>query len=155
MAADAALITELSTDPGGIYSGCTTAEEYWAAYVAATIPEVYQRFISLRACAAILTDTEYATFRAMLTSAATSSVRVADMVDMLAQPCADSGDSGGLDFGCDGVREMIDSFGAVEGMATAAAALKALAERTVSRQSQLGQSWRLLDFIRAVREMQQ
>ena len=149
--ADADLITEISKDPAGRgYATLTTDEAVHARLIEEDIAIPYTRFISLRACANVLDDDEYTAFKTFLGTVEAMGARQADMVAMLKLPCGDDGATGGLDFGCDAVRTLIDAFGAA-GNATAAAKLKGLAERIVSRNTQLGKSWRLLDVIRARR----
>lgn len=124
---DQELIDELSLPA---YAGMTDDEAY-AALSAETVTEPYTRFVSLRGVANVLTDAEYAAFKAFLEAVAGMGARHADMVTLLSQPCGDDGETGGLDFGCDDVRTLIDQFGTVEGMAEASAKLKGLGERIV------------------------
>jgi hypothetical protein len=149
--ADQTLINEITNDPlGRGYSGMMDSEIY-TSLTTENISVPYTRFISLRGCASVLSDIEYATFKAFLTTVAGYGDRYTDMVNMLSLPCNDDGDTGGLDFGCNDVRSLIDNFGIIEGMSTAATNLKALAEHNIGRMAQLGGSWRLLDIIRARR----
>jgi len=147
---DQSLIDELSLPA---YAGMTDEEAY-SALSAETVTKPCQRFVSLRGVANVLTDVEYATFKAFLETVAGYGARYADMVTLLSSPCGDEGETGGLDFGCDDVRALIDQFAAVDDMADAAVKLKALGEHQISRMADLGQSWRLLDVIRARREIQ-
>ena len=150
---EAALISELTNDPLNRGYAEMTDQEVYDSLKTVNITELYQRFISLRGVAAILSNEEYAAFKAFLSSVASQGARYADMIAMLEKPCSDDGDTGGLDFGCAGVRALLDGFGQVEGMATAAANLKALAEHLVSRDGQLGIGARMIDVIRTRRGM--
>lgn len=153
MSVNQALLDELTNDPLERGYSNMSAEAIYASLTTANISVPYTRFISLRGVASTLSDVEYATFKGFLTSVSELGVRYSDMVSMLSQPCNDDGDTGGLDFGCTDVRTLIDSFGALEGMADAATNLKALAEHDITRMAQLGESWSLLDIIRAKRQI--
>jgi hypothetical protein len=152
----ATLQTELSDDPlARGYAGMTDTERY-ASLTAEDRPSTTMRFASLRTLAAELTDEEYVTIKGVLTAVAASNVKVADMLSILATPGNDDGTGGGLDFGCDSVRGMIDAFVAGELItADLGAKIKAIAETTTSRAAELGiADVRLLDVIRAGRAIQ-
>ena len=74
---------------------------------AKTIVEAYDRWVSFRTLAAVLTEAEYTTARTILDGAAQASRRAADMVAMLETPGDESGSGGGINFGCVAVREQI------------------------------------------------
>lgn len=135
------LTTELRDDPlGRGYAGMTPAEIKARGDVADRT-RVYTRFASYRTLAAVLDDVEYGTVKAVLAAVAEASQRVADMIAMLAMPGDDWGNGGGVDFGCDSVREMLDQLVAAGHLsAELATKLKALAERTISRWEELGLS---------------
>ncbi len=141
------LKAEVDTDPlDRSYAGMTNTE------VAASLNTVnrtqtYTRFCSYRMLADALTDAEYAAVKTFLAAAAQAGIdagssRVEDMIAMLDKPCGNDGSTGGLDFGCDGVRAVMDAFGASGGAATLVMAnkVKALAEKAVSRATELGLS---------------
>lgn len=131
------LIPELRDDPAAIgYAGMSDAERL-AAIHADTQVETYMRFATLRTCANVLTDDEYAAFKSFLQIVAQQSVRKADMVKLLETPSDDMGSTGGIDFSLAEVRQMIDMFGA-SGQPAAAVKLKGLAERLTSRAAILG-----------------
>lgn len=132
------LKTELTADPLGVGYAEMDAQAAADVLNAVNRPQVYSRFLSLRAIAAVLTDEEYGAFKAFLAQASAASPRVADMAAMLAMPCSDSGETGGLDFGEATVRGMVDAFGAATSLPEAAARVKMLAERTISRATELG-----------------
>ena len=147
------LKAELTADPEDIgYTELTDQQAADALNVVNRV-QVYSRFLSLRALAAVMSDVEYGTLKAFLSQASAASPRVADMAAMLAMPCSDAGDTGGLDFGAAEVRAMVDAFGALDGMADAAARVKALAERRVSRAEELGLGMMLPGYIASAREM--
>lgn len=74
-----------------------------------------QRFISMRAIAAVLDDVEYAKVKAAIQTLAGQSQRVADMLAFLNMPCDESGTTGGIDFGNDSVRQMIETLRQIDG----------------------------------------
>lgn len=115
-----------------------TPEAAAAAINALTRTETFSRFLSLRSLAAVLSDAEYTAFKAFTATAAQTSARTADMVALLETPSNDEGDNGGLDFGEADVLAMMDAFAAIEGMADAAARVKALVTRTVNVASDYG-----------------
>lgn len=136
----AVLTDELRTDPLGFGYANMTDEQ-----VATTLNEKNrsvptQRFISMRAIAAVLDDIEYAKVKAAIQTLAQQSPRVADMLEFLNMPCDDSGTTGGLDFGNEGVRQMIGSLRQIDGSIAEATIdkLLALGEKEVSRAEKLG-----------------
>lgn len=136
------LITELRDDPLGVgYSGMSN-EQVAAALNAKTRKKVVQRFISLRAVANVLDDTEYALFKQAITAAAQQSPRVADMLHFLELPCDDAGTTGGIDFGNEAVRAFIvqlcDTLNAGQTGEAMKQKLLALAEEPCSRLEELG-----------------
>lgn len=150
------LTAELRDDPLGRSYSTMTDEQRYASLTAADRPSTTMRFASLRTLAAALDDTEYATIKGVLTAVAASNVKVADMLGVLATPGNDDGTGGGLDFGCESVRAMIDAFVAGELItADLGAKIKAIGETTTSRAAELGISdVRLLDVIRVGRAIQ-
>lgn len=106
---------------------------------AETVTEVYSRFASFRTLAGVLDDAEYATAKTVLFALAEQSQKAADILTMLAMPGDDSGNGGGIDFGCPAVRGMIDQLVAGEQFtADLGTKLKGLAERKISRAAELG-----------------
>ncbi len=130
------LINELQTDPLGIGYANMSDDEVAAALNEPRVPVPTQRFVSLRMIAAVLDDSEYATLKAVVQTQAEQSPRVADMLRFLESPCDDSGTTGGLDFGFEGVRQWIES---MPGLSDATKRkLLALGERLASRAEVLG-----------------
>ena len=134
------LITELQTDPLNRGYSQMTDEQVAAALNEKNRRVPTERFISMRAIAAVLDDIEYAKVKAAIQTLAQQSPRVADMLEFLNMPCDDSGTTGGLDFGNDGVRMMIQSLTAVDNTITqeTISKLLALGEKVVSRAEELG-----------------
>jgi len=139
------LKVEVDTDPlGRGYAGMTN-EEVATSLNVVDRTQTYTRFCSYRILADVLADAEYATVKGFLAATAQAGVdagssRVADMVAMLDKPCGDDGSTGGLDFGCDGVRAVMDLYASQTGDTATAAKVKALAENVVSRATELGLS---------------
>jgi hypothetical protein len=106
------------------YSEMSDAEAATAVRANAGI-EIYSRFGSFRTLASLLTAEEYGTVRAALTSAASSSVMVADMIEFLKLPGDEAGNGGGIDLGNAATRAMLDQLCSAE----VATKLKAYAER--------------------------
>ena len=134
------LISELQNDPLNRGYASMTNEE-----VAASLNEINrrvptQRFISMRAIAAVLDNEQYARVKAAIQTLASQSVRVADMLTFLNMPCDDSGTTGGLDFGNESVRMMIQSLPVVDNTIAqeTISKLLALGEKVVSRAEELG-----------------
>jgi len=134
------LISELQNDPLNRGYASMTNEE-----VAASLNEINrrvptQRFISMRAIAAVLDNEQYARVKAAIQTLASQSVRVADMLTFLHMPCDDSGTTGGLDFGNESVRMMIQSLPVVDNTIAqeTISKLLALGEKVVSRAEELG-----------------
>ena len=134
------LINELRTDPLGFGYANMTEEEVAASLNERNRRVPTQRFISMRAIAAVLDDIEYAKVKAAIQTLAQQSPRVADMLAFLNMPCDDSGTTGGLDFGNESVRMTIQSLPAVDSTITQATVDKLLAigEKEVSRAEELG-----------------
>ena len=101
------LINELKNDPLGLGYSSMTDREVAEALSAKTRTKVFQRFISLRALAAVLTAEEYAAVKQAIETLAAYDPRVNDMLKFLEMPCDDSGTTGGIDFGHSAVREVI------------------------------------------------
>ena len=134
------LIAELRDDPLGVGYASMTDEQVAAALNEKNRRVPTQRFISMRAIADVLDDVEYAKVKAAIQAQASQSPRVADMLMFLNMPCDDSGTTGGLDFGNESVRMMIQSLPAVDSTITQATVdkLLALGEKVVSRAEELG-----------------
>ena len=134
------LIAELRDDPLGVGYASMTDEQVAASLSEANRRVPTQRFISMRAIADVLDDVEYAKVKAAIQALASQSPRVADMLMFLNMPCDDSGTTGGLDFGNESVRMMIQSLPAVDSTITQATVdkLLALGEKVVSRAEELG-----------------
>ena len=134
------LITELTTDPLSRGYAQMSDEQVVASLVEANRHVPTQRFVSMRAIANVLDDIEYAKVKAAIQMLAQQSPRVADMLAFLNMPCDDSGTTGGLDFGNESVRMMIQSLPAVDSTITQATLdkLLALGEKVVSRAEELG-----------------
>jgi hypothetical protein len=103
------------------------------------------RFGSYRTLGSVLNSAEYGTLKQVLAVAASTDVRVADMVKMLEQPGDDQGNGGGLDFGDLLTRNEMDNIvaGVPEGptrdyVASIVAKVKALGEVSCSRAAELG-----------------
>lgn len=110
--------------------------------------EVYSRFGSFRTLANLLTETEYAALKTVLTAAAQQSAVVADTIEMLTLPGDEQGNGGGIDFGAATVRAKIDAMQsalataiggetAAADAATLCAKVKGYAERTTSTAAML------------------
>jgi len=134
------LINELRNDPLGRGYASMTDDEVAASLNEKNRRVPTQRFISMRAIAAVLDDIEYAKVKAAIQTLAQQSPRVADMLAFLNMPCDDSGTTGGLDFGNESVRMTIQSLPAVDSTITQATVDKLLAigEKEVSRAEELG-----------------
>lgn len=134
------LIAELQTDPLARGYASMTDEEVAASLNERNRRIPTQRFISMRAIAAVLDDIEYAKVKAAIQTLAQQSPRVADMLEFLNMPCDDSGTTGGLDFGNEGVRQMIGSLRQIDGSIAEATIdkLLALGEKIASRAEELG-----------------
>ena len=134
------LTGELRDDPLGVGYAQMSDEQVAASLSEANRHVPTQRFISMRAIAAVLDDIEYAKVKAAIQTLAQQSPRVADMLEFLNMPCDDSGTTGGLDFGNEGVRMMIQSLPAVDSTINQATISKllALGEKVVSRAEELG-----------------
>lgn len=147
------LKAELAADPlARGYSGMSDVDRY-ASLTTADRLSTTIRFASLRTLAAELTDAEYATIKGVLTAVAAGNVKVADMLAVLAAPGDDDGTGGGLDFGCDSVRGMLDQFVTGELITEELGAkIKAIGETLISRAAELDiADVRLLDVIRVWR----
>lgn len=134
------LINELSTDPLGRGYASMTDEQVAASLNEKNRRVPTQRFISMRAIAAVLDDEEYAKVKAAIQVLASQSVRVADMLAFLNMPCDDTGTTGGIDFGNEAVRQMIQHLAQVDstiGQETIDKLLS-LGERITSRAEELG-----------------
>jgi len=136
----AILVNELQADPLGVGYPNMTDDEVAASLNERNRRVPTQQFISMRAIAAVLDDTEYSKVKAAIQTLAQQSPRVADMLVFLNMPCDDSGTTGGLDFGNESVRMIIQSLPAVDGTITQATVNKllALGEKEVSRAEELG-----------------
>jgi len=136
----AILINELQADPLGVGYANMTDEEVAASLNEKNRRVPTQRFFSMRAIANVLNDEEYVKVKAAIQVLASQSVRVADMLAFLNMPCDDTGTTGGLDFGNESVRMMIQSLPAVDSTITQATVdkLLALGEKEVSRAEELG-----------------
>jgi len=134
------LIAELRDDPLNRGYASMTDEQVAAALNEKNRRVPTQRFISMRAIADVLDDVEYAKVKAAIQALASQSPRVADMLMFLNMPCDESGTTGGIDFGNDSVRQMIETLRQIDGSIQEAtiAKLLALGERVVSRADELG-----------------
>jgi len=132
----AILVAELRDDPLGRGYARMTDEQAAASLNETNRTRIVKRFVSWRGVATVLDDTEYAAVKTAVQQLAQSSERVADMLKMLELPCDESGTTGGLDFGCDQVRGMIDVLPGVDDAVKAK--LRALGEETISRAAELG-----------------
>lgn len=129
------LVAEIGDDPLGIGYSAMTADQILNALNEPRQWVTTQRFVSMRAVAAVLTDAEYASVKAALDTLASQSQRVADMYAFLTQASDDTGSTGGLDFGNSDVRAMIDALPDVS--AETKTKLKRLGERQISRREYL------------------
>ena len=136
----AILITELRTDPLGFGYANMTDEEVAASLNEKNRRVPTQRFISMRAIAAVLDDIEYAKVKSASEAMANQSPRVADMLKFLSMPCDDTGTTGGIDFGNEAVRQMIRNLSHVDNSIAEETVEKllALGERIASRAEELG-----------------
>jgi hypothetical protein len=91
----------------------------------------YSRFGSFRTLASLLTQDEYTTLRTTLNNLS-SNVLIADMIHFLEMPGDESGNGGGIDFGNESVRTMLDQ------LFDFSAKIKAYAEKKMSRAEILG-----------------
>lgn len=130
------LITELQTDPLNRGYASMTDEQVAEALNERNRRVPTQRFISMRAIAAVLDDDEYAAVKSALNQLAQASPKVADMIPFLSQATGDDGTGGGIDFGNAGVRAMIQALPGI-GEETKRKLL-ALGERPASRAEILG-----------------
>jgi len=132
----AILVNELQADPLGVGYPNMTDDEVAASLNEPRYSVPTQRFITWRAIAAVLDDTEYAAVKSALNQLAQASPKVADMLPFLSQATGDDGTGGGIDFGNAGVRAMIQ---ALPGIGEAIKQkLLALGERPASRAEILG-----------------
>ena len=136
----AILVQELRDDPLRYGYANMSDDEVAASLNEPRYSVPTQRFVSMRAIAAVLDDIEYAKVKAAIQTLAQQSPRVADMLVFLNMPCDDSGTTGGLDFGNESVRMIIQSLPAVDSTITQATVNKllALGEKEVSRAEELG-----------------
>jgi len=134
------LITELTTDPLSRGYAQMSDEQVAASLSEANRHVPTQRFISMRAIANVLNDEEYAKVKAAIQMLAQQSPRVADMLEFLNMPCDDSGTTGGLDFGNEAVRAMIQHLVQVDSTISPETIdkLLSLGERIASRADELG-----------------
>ena len=134
------LITELTTDPLSQGYAQMSDEQVAEALNERNRRVPTQRFISMRAIAAVLDDIEYAKVKAAIQTLAQQSPRVADMLEFLNMPCDDTGTTGGIDFGNEAVRAMIQHLVQVDSTISpeTIGKLLSLGERAVSRAEELG-----------------
>ena len=132
----AILVQELRDDPLGYGYANMRDDEAAASLNEPRYSVPTQRFITWRAIAAVLDDTEYAAVKAALNQLAQVSPKVVDMLPFLSQATGDDGTGGGIDFGNAGVRAMIQALPGI-GEETKRKLL-ALGERPASRAEILG-----------------
>ena len=130
------LIHELRTDPLDVGYASMTDRQIVESLAARTRTRVVQRFISLRALAAVLDAEEYAAVKTAIDTLAQHDPRVADMKRFLEMPCDDSGTTGGIDFGHPAVRAVIASLPGVS--EEAKQKMLALAEVPCARWEEIG-----------------
>lgn len=130
-----ALVAELTADPLGRGYGDMTDDEVAASLNAADRTLVVTTFATWRKLLADLGPTATPTIKGKIEAAAESNAAVAMTLDMLAE----YGEGGGLDLGHANTRAVIDQLATVEVLtADEAAAIKGVAEETISRAAELG-----------------
>jgi len=134
------LVAELRDDPLSRGYASMTDEQVAASLSEANRRVPTQRFVSMRAIANVLNDEEYAKVKAAIQTLAQQSPRVSDMLAFLNMPCDDSGTTGGLDFGNEAVRAMIQHLVQVDSTISPETIdkLLSLGERIASRADELG-----------------
>jgi len=93
---------------------------------------IVSRFGSFRTIAALVSETEYNTLRAVLDKAAAASRLIADMIRMLELPGDETGNGGGIDLGSAEVRARIEALCTAAGIPEASGKILAHAERQIS-----------------------
>jgi len=134
------LISEIRNDPLGRAYASMSDEEVAASLNEKNRRVPTERFISMRAIANVLNDEEYAKVKSAIQVSASQSVRVADMLAFLNMPCDDTGTTGGIDFGNEAVRQMIQHLAQVDSTISPETIdkLLSLGERIASRAEELG-----------------
>ena len=134
------LIAELRDDPLGVGYASMTDEKVAASLNERNRRVPTERFISMRAIAAVLDDIEYAKVKSAIEAMANQSPRAADMLKFLSMPCDDTGTTGGIDFGNEAVRAMIQHLVQVDSTISPETIdkLLSLGERIASRAEELG-----------------
>ena len=146
------LIEELKNDPLNIGYARMSDSEAAMALSVKNRKRVIDRFISLRALAAVLEPDEYIAVKNAINILAQNDPRVEDMLEFLKMPCDDTGTTGGINFGHPAVRMMIDALPGVED--TVKEKMKALAEVPCARWEEIGLEFEPNQWhIRSAREM--
>jgi len=127
------LIEELCNDPLNIGYNHMSDEEILTSLNTPNRTKIISKFGSFRTLANILDDIEYTTVKTVLTTVATSSEKMADMLKMLILPGDENGAGGGIDIGTAQVRGMVDMLFSPE----IAGKIKAYAEVPQSRAEEL------------------